>query len=503
MRMNRRAAGLTLALFGVAFAIRSIFAAQLIFPPLDDPAFYVQTARNVAAGRGLIIDVIWNYFVPFANVTHPSHEFWMPLPTLLMALSMRLCGDSLLAAQLPGIIGGALLPALTFGLGRRMFGVDRWALLAALLAVPSAISVYQSASADSAAVYAILSAGALGVSALVLTDAHRRYWLAGLTGLLCGLSYLTRSHGGLLAVAIGGLWLIEWRRERVTLLKSLAAAIIGGLIMVGPWWLRNLQAFGSLQPFPLTLAAAATDYGAWFNYTQLPSMTDVVANGAALQVRWAALWHDLDVMLLVTFPFGLIGLPVVLMRREKLFRLVAIYALLIWLTVSGLFPIPALTGSFYHSTGTLVPFAALGTMMAIRGLVNSSRWRLAGVGLYAVMLALVIGQAAIAWPGVIVDSRANATRFGAVTQWLRSNVPPDQPIITNEAHSLNYASGYSTLTLPNQQAVPIVRQLADRYGARFVVVFGAIGQYPAALEQVDRIVLRANLDNVTVYEFQP
>lgn len=63
---RKRDAGVALLLFALAFALRLIFALRLAFPPLDDPAFYIQTARNLAAGRGLTIDVIWNYSVPFA-----------------------------------------------------------------------------------------------------------------------------------------------------------------------------------------------------------------------------------------------------------------------------------------------------------------------------------------------------------------------------------------------------------------------------------------------------
>src|SRR5512141_1386100 len=97
-----------LTLFAAAFVVRFLLARQLVFPPLDDPAFYIQTARNLAAGRGLVIDVIWNYFTPFNSVTHPSHEIWMPLPSILMAGSIKLLGDTLLAAQLPGLMCGAL-----------------------------------------------------------------------------------------------------------------------------------------------------------------------------------------------------------------------------------------------------------------------------------------------------------------------------------------------------------------------------------------------------------
>jgi 4-amino-4-deoxy-L-arabinose transferase-like glycosyltransferase len=270
--MIRRDLVIGLGLFAVAFAIRLVFASRLVFPPLDDPAFYLQTARNLAAGRGLITDVIWNYFVPFNSVTHPGFEFWMPLASLMMAGSIRIWGDTWLAAQLPGIVCGALLSVLTYKMARHLWPGQRgWAVLAALLTVPGAIPVYQSASADSAMLYGLISSSALVIAALSLERQSIR--LAGVTGLLCGLAYLTRSYGSLLPISIGLVWLICLRRDRLGLLKMIGAAAIGLLVVIVPWWLRNLSVFGAIQPVSLLAAVSARDYGEWFNYLDLPSVS--------------------------------------------------------------------------------------------------------------------------------------------------------------------------------------------------------------------------------------
>lgn len=510
--IQRRDIGIAVSLLAAALAIRLVFAARLVFPPLDDPAFYIQTARHAAEGRGLVSDVIWNYFVPFSSVTHPSHEFWMPLATLLMATSLKLFGDTLFTAQLPGLISGALLPVLVYALGRWLWPSQRrWAVLAALLGMAGAIPVYQAGSADSAALYTLLSASAIALGALVMARARAagpglrdRVLMAAGVGVLGGLSYLARSHGSLVLASIGLVWLLALRRD----LKQ-AALFIGGLtvgagIVIGPWWWRNVLAFGAIQPFPLTLAAAATDYAVWFNSIDLPSLEKLWAGGlsAVLSLRWAALGHDLGVMGLITFPFGLIGLPVMLARREWLFRLAAVYMLMLWLVVSGLFPVPALTGSFYHSAGSLVPFAALGSIVVIKALFERRRWRLLSVSVYAVLILLVGGQSLLAWPSVWADSRANEAKFAVAAQWLTANVPPDQPIITNEAHSLNYASGYAALTLPYAEDLAAVTQLADRYGARFVVVLGSTGLYPQTLDQSAYAIKRWVEGDIAIYELR-
>ncbi|MCX6022404.1 MAG: hypothetical protein NTZ05_11880, partial [Chloroflexi bacterium] len=67
-----------------ALLIRVAAAAPIRFPALDDPAFYLTVARNLAAGRGLTVDAIWWHHVPFAQITHPSNDYWQPLTSLVL-----------------------------------------------------------------------------------------------------------------------------------------------------------------------------------------------------------------------------------------------------------------------------------------------------------------------------------------------------------------------------------------------------------------------------------
>lgn len=131
------------------------------------------------------------------------------------------------------------------------------------------------------------------------------------------------------------------------------------------------------------------------------------------------------------------------------------------------------------------------------------QWRMAAFAVAALLISLIVVQSILAWPSVWADSRANQAKFATAAAWLRSNVPPDQPVITNEAHSLNYASGYPALTLPYAEGVAEVAQLADRYGARFVVVLGSAGDYPAALDRSERAIKRLVEGDVAIYELQP
>ena len=52
----------------------------------------------------------------------------------------------------------------------------------------------------------------------------------------------------------------------------------------------------------------------------------------------------------------------------------------------------------------------------------------------------------------------------------------------------------------NAEGVAEVAQLADRYGAHFMVVLGSVGAYPAALDRFDRAIKRCAEGDASIYE---
>lgn len=504
--MSHRSKGIWICflLFAAALLLRLWLALQLPFPQLDDPAGYIQLARSIANGRGLVSDVLWSYWVSFPSVIHPSNEFWLPLASVLMAGSLRLLGDTLFAAQLPGILAGSSLVPLAYGMGRILWPAQRrWAILAAMLLIPNAALIYQSVSADSSAIYTLLASLALFVGALAI-DRRRMSWVF-FAGLLAGLSYLTRSHGLVLPAAIGLIALARlWRRPKLLIGFGVALAC-GFFALVIPWWLRNQAVFGSTQPIPLMTIAASRGYEDWFSYTDQPTFASIAQLGWStfLGFRVDALLKALGVIVTTTFPFGLIGLPIAFLRRETIFRVFAIYALILYFGVCLVLPSAAVTGSFYHSVGPFAVYGALGSLYAVKYLFERPRQRVWAVAAYALMIGLVIGQAALAVPNALVSSRQHGQQFAEIARWVQANVPPGEPIITTQAHTLNYATGHPALTLPPAQDVTVLRQLADRYGVRYVVVTERSVHYPQALDQPEaRARLRAETSETWIYELE-
>lgn len=511
-----------LALLAIGLGVRWLYVRAVAFPPLDDPAFYLTSAKNLVAGRGLVIDALWSYQLLPATVTHPSHEHWMPLTTGVIASAFTLMGSSLRAGQLPGMILGALLAPFTYLAGRRALPCatsnrrsggsrNRWtALGAALLIAVNATLGYQSASADSSAPYALLAAGAL----LAASAARATRFGAIVTGMLAALAYLTRSDGLLLLAAIPLAWWLlpaspgRHRQEkepeegqphaetaaptarRRPGLAAAAVMVLAFALAIAPWLARNQYAFGTPLPASVLSQARLYDYVDTFNLA-LPTWDSLFARGrqALCLQRAEALLHNGGVFLLSTFPWGLLALPGVwLLRRERAFSLPFVYGLLLFLATAIVFPVSTVSGTFYHSLGAVAPFLALAALYAVQWASehlgrahNLARPLLAGI--LAGLVVLAGAQTALTLPTIAKRHQAEGEQFGAVAAWLDQNAAPGSVIMTTQPYSLNYASGYPAIVLPGNEPPDAAWQAAQRYGARWLVITQTFGRYPDILHQ--------------------
>ena len=101
------------ALYGVALIVRLVATAIVTFPLNEGSAYYVAVARNLATGRGPVIDSIWSYAThPQTVLGRPAFELWQPLASVLAAWPMTFLGNTFASAQLGFAVVGALLAPL-------------------------------------------------------------------------------------------------------------------------------------------------------------------------------------------------------------------------------------------------------------------------------------------------------------------------------------------------------------------------------------------------------
>ncbi len=511
---TRLDSGLLVTLLVVAALVRLAFARAVVFPPLDDPAFYLTTARNLALGRGLEVDALWSYQVPSAQVTHPSHEHWMPLPTFLMAVPFaieRFLDASpdfdLHLAQLPGLVLGTLLVPLTFASVRRLLPGGRevrWpAFVAALLVATNATLAYQSASADSSAPFAFFAAWALTRG--TWPACSTRSYLG--TGLLIALAYLARSDG-LLLLAVPVVCLLlplpsnvspgpaaaepagkPSRHAARPKLAAIGYMLAGFGLLVAPWLVRNTLAFGTPLPGSVLKQLWLTAYVDTFNYLSPATPQAFLAQGwpAILWQRAQALLDAGRVFFLGTFLWGLLALPGAwLLRRRRATWPPLIYALLLVVGLALAFPVASMSGTFYHSQGALFPFAALAAVYAVHRAAPAVLPRARQPGfLAAILLAglsvLSVFQLRSALTAVGERHQTEKAQFEAIAAWLGRHAAPGDVVMTTQPYSVHWASGYPCIALPAGEPLSAALQAAERYGARWLVVTQAFGRYPAVL----------------------
>jgi hypothetical protein len=498
-------------IFGLALVIRLVYALQLPFPPLDDPAYYVQGARSFFNGHPLELSIIWNYHPAPASVTHPGFDFWMPMASFLIAGAFLLLGDTALAAQLPSVIAGSVLAALTFWLGKRLLaGVGLaprpqtfLAGVAGLYIALNPLLAYQSAVPDSSMIYAALLAGA----ALVWISRESPSQSLGL-GLLMGLAYLARSHAVFFIAAWGSVTLVRLLRERESRAKTFRLAVftaIGLLLTAGPWLLRNWLTFQALSSPAALETGLINHYATLFNYETPINLSTFLQQGAGniLLTRWDALYNAwvevLGTMFVPTALLPAIGLFLLWRRNRAMLDGGLLYCLLLGVVSPLIIAVASINGSMYHSAGSIAPFGAIGYVYLLyRASEKYRAWKPGGLRLFPVLtvgiIAVELVQFGVSVGGTVDNHRHNEAVYARLNSWLKAN-NVSGPVIADEPSSLNYATGLPALRLPADESLETLKRVAERYGATYIVVTSFFGRYPAALESPDNTIFpRAYFD---------
>lgn len=222
--------------------------AGIRYPHTPDSSAYVEAARHVLAGQGLVTSAA----LGDAAATAPLALFPPGFPLLVAAVSALFDTPPALAAVALSWISWALIPlALLFALAPVL---DRRAvhLLAVLVvASPGLAEVGWLALSDTAFLLAVI--GSFGFLLRASQAPQQRAPAAMLAaGLLCGVAYVLRNSGtAVFAATIFAFAVLVAARAIAlrTALVRLAWWAAGAATMLLPLWARNLAVFGTLQPY--------------------------------------------------------------------------------------------------------------------------------------------------------------------------------------------------------------------------------------------------------------
>lgn len=482
--MSRRA---YLTLFLLGLGVQLLVAQFQTIPGYLDADYYFMGGRQLAEGKGFNEPFVWNYLDNPQGIPHPSHAYWMPLASIVAAVGMFLTGQTTYeAGRLGFILLAALVPPLTSALAFDFSKQRSLAWTSGLLAVFPVFHTPFLPVPDNYGIFMVAG----GAYFLLAKRPRPWFWL----GLLAGLLSLARSDG-LLWLALTFVLLL-WRKGddkegRGTLLQNAGLALLGFMIIMGPWYARNLAAFGAPMAPGGSRALWLTTYDETFIYPASKlTLQSWLASGweAILKVRLWALGNNLQTMIaaqghLILFPFIVAGMWVERRERRVQLGLLAWMALFVVMTLA--FPFAGARGSFFHAGAALQPLfwtmAPIGLDAVVRWARSKGRFTNQAYVIFRIaMVQIVIMLSAwVVWVRVIEPGwQEGELKYPAVEEFLAGKgILANEPVIVLSAPGYTMMTGRPAIVQPFGD-VETLLAAARRYGAHYFV-FEAEGRLEA------------------------
>ncbi len=263
MRDRTRAILLLAGCCAATFALKLWANASRISAGHGDTPYYFHVAQNLFAGRGFVCDYVWSFLEnPSGAVPAPSNGWWMPGPSVVAFVGMWFAGEATFeAAKVAMSAFTSLYPIVVWWTAWALFRDRTLAARAAVLSVAFHLFLDQPA--------APLSHGPYGMivgAALVLLSAAPLTTRRGLVfGVLVGLAHLFRGDALTLFGTAGVLAVVAIRRQgwRASA-RPLGVAVAAYVVVMSPWFVRNVQVYGTPMPPGPSKALWLRDYPEWF-----------------------------------------------------------------------------------------------------------------------------------------------------------------------------------------------------------------------------------------------
>ncbi len=488
-----------------------------------------------------IFGTIWTILVDC--LTHPMHIgcHWPPC-----SLRRGRLFSDLLPGRQPGfgfLAVAAAIPPLTAALAWSFTSRRNLAIVSGLLAVFSAFYLVFLPVTDTFGLYMLFGGIFFFLLSRVSSPSTRISLIINslVLGVIAGLMHLTRADGLLwLLIAFVAIFLFRKPGQSFfSVIFSLLPVLVGYLIIMTPWFVRNYFAFGS----PLGPGGAKmlwlTTYDQLFAYpsSQL-TFTAWWQSGitSILKSRLWAMGINLERTLAEQgeiFLLPLIGMGFWHLRRDKRVQLAGLAWLLTFGAMTVAFPFAGARGGFFHSGAALQPvwwaLAPIGLERTIEWGRRKRGWDVAQAGAIfrpALVALAILLTAGISWGRLIglkgeQTSGSSSLPVASTAQsgqtWSQENnayrqindymikkgATPTDIIMVANPPGYYLASGNPTIAVPDGD-IGTLLAVAKRYSAVYLILED--GSVPAKLMpvydqpigQVD-LVYMAEMDNARIF----
>lgn len=250
-------------------------------PGHGDTCYYFHVAENLYKGRGFVCDYVWSYLENPSGIVPPggapSNAWWMPGPSIISFIGMWLAGAATFATAIKAMaFFTSLYPAVVWWTAKVIFNDRILAARAALISVAFHLLVDQPAVTLSHGPYGMIVGAALVLLAIGPLTIKRGILL----GTLVGLGHYFRGDALTLFGTAGLLAIVRVRRDGfINILKPLGVAVVAYILIMSPWFARNMIVFGSpMAPGP-GKALFLRDYTDWFGMPDRLTFTKYKEHG--------------------------------------------------------------------------------------------------------------------------------------------------------------------------------------------------------------------------------
>ena len=459
-------------------------------PGYMDADYYFAGGIQLANGKGFSEPYLWNYLDNPVGLPHPSHTYWMPLASIVSAIGMWISGQSTYAAgRLPFILLSACVPLLTATLAYEVTGKSFPALVSGLLSIFSLYYAPFMPVPDNYALFMLLG------SVFLLLAPRQQKWIPVALGALAGLMTLARNDG-LLWLGIAAFTIMlkssdKPKGTRITFAEWISLivpagllALVGYLIVMGFWHLRNLSLFDSFMAPGGWRLLWLQNYNETFIYPPEDLNRESFLQGGlnlAVQNRARALTSNLSNAFaaqggIFLFPFILIGLWQ--LRHDLRTKMAVTGWLILFAVMTLIFPFAGSRGSFFHAGAAFQPFWWVAAPVGLDTVISWARKR----GQFADKNAPYIFQGilvllAIFMTGYLVNFRVIASGWAkddyiypsVERMFVDNGISPVDVVIVRNPPGYFIASGRPSVALPFGDESTILA-VAERYNARYLVI---------------------------------
>jgi 4-amino-4-deoxy-L-arabinose transferase-like glycosyltransferase len=465
----------------IALVIGTVMAALVRHPGYTDAYYYYNAAHRLVTGQGFTDAGLWTYIGNPPTLPTPSFLYWMPLTSLVAALGMTMFGPTFDAAQVGFVLLYVGLGLVGFWLGWKLGQTRRTTWISGLFTLFSGYFMIYWTMTSTFATFGFVGSLALVTMGLGRTTGKIRWFV--LSGAMSALAHLTRADGVLLLIVLFLviLWPKPSQRWRF---QALTLAIAAYLIVMMPFFIRNIGVMGSILPVGGFQTVWMRSYDDIAKYPPDTTLSDFMAwsIGNIAASRWQALTGNTELGIGGTLAqfIGqegmLIFMPLMLYgfwqrKNNPLLAGFALYALGLHLAMTFVFAFPGQRGGLFHSSAALFPFwsafAILGLDDAIAWVAKKRRWRVK-------QAQTVFGVAAVIWTigfscFAFLSKLPEVNNSGAFFTTIAAHLPRNAVVVINDPSAMYYYTGISGVVVPNNPP-DVMLALSRQYGVNTLIL---------------------------------